>query len=59
MNVKFYQTYCRSCKKITLFSPTGKEGRTTKGRIGEWYVCSCEHPILLIHKDGKTEEVQL
>lgn len=59
MNVKFYQTFCRSCRKITLFSPTGKQGRTTKGRVGEWYTCSCEHTILLIHSNGKVEEVEL
>ena len=58
MDIKFYKTFCRSCRKTMLFSPTGKIARTTKGRVGWWYDCPCGHSIVLIQTDNKIEEVQ-
>jgi hypothetical protein len=59
-SVKFYQTYCRSCKKVVLFAPTGKMGRTISNKTGEWYDCcnNCTHSILLIKKDDNVHVVE-
>lgn len=52
-SVKFYQYFCRFCKKNMLFSPTGKFGRTISNKSGEFYECTGGHVILLVKLEDK------
>jgi hypothetical protein len=52
-SVKFYQYFCRFCKRNMLFAPTGKFGRTISNKHGEFYECTGGHVILLVKLEDK------